>query len=120
MRIIVETKSESAHYIPGHPKCGQIHGHSYKLRAEIGGKTNLNGMVVDFGDVKKVLRQFDHRCINDVAREKNIEQLVIPTAENLASYFVSEIVKLLNDHYSIKVVVCETENNCAEETYENF
>lgn len=113
MQICVETKFEAAHFIPKHPKCGKVHGHTYKLKAVVEGKVKETGMVIDFGDIKEVLRQFDHCCINEAAKEFEIQLLKIPTAENLAKYFAEEIEKL-GDNLWVSVTVWETEDSCAE------
>ena len=113
MKVCVETSFEAAHYIPNHPKCGGdkqrglCHGHTYQTKVVIEGRVGENGMVVDFGEVKKVLRQFDHCFINYVAKKKDIEELRIPTAENLARYF-AEKIRELGSFDLVKVTVWET------------
>ena len=78
MRLGVTETVDCAHFLPGHPKCGQIHGHTYKVEVIIEGETS-GGMVVDFNDLKartrEVLAQYDHRHWNDV--------LEVPTVENI-------------------------------------
>lgn len=58
--ISTEVTFEAAHLIPGHPKCGRLHGHTYKVVATLRGET-LNDMqfLVDFGKVKDVMRGWD-------------------------------------------------------------
>lgn len=54
-----ELTFDAAHYIPGHPKCSVLHGHTYIIR-------NLEIYVddfVDFGDIKEVIRGWDHTTI---------------------------------------------------------
>lgn len=58
----------SAHFITYHnDKCERIHGHNYKVAAEIFGPLNGDFLVVDFIDLKKLLRkitdELDHRVI---------------------------------------------------------
>ena len=78
MRLGITEYIDCAHFLPGHPKCGQVHGHTYKVEVIIEGETN-GGMVVDFNDLKtrtrEVLAQYDHRHWNDV--------LEVPTVENI-------------------------------------
>ncbi|TDI89346.1 MAG: 6-carboxytetrahydropterin synthase QueD, partial [Caldithrix sp.] len=38
---------DCAHFLPGHPKCGQLHGHTYKVEVVIEGE-NKDGMIIDF------------------------------------------------------------------------
>ena len=60
---------DAAHCIPDHPgKCKYLHGHTYKVEAEFTGDTlDKLGMVMDFGDLKKTLKEIlpDHRYLND-------------------------------------------------------
>lgn len=69
----------AAHYLPGHEKCGQMHGHNYKVVVGFRGDDS-NDMVVDFGDIKQsmelILNKLDHRNLNELFYE--------PTAENIA------------------------------------
>lgn len=119
MKVCVETSFSAAHFIPGHAKCGKMHGHNYKVRAEIEGKVNKDGgMVVDFGKVKEVLRRFDHQTLNfDEARDQKIEYytadrqkvMLCPTAENLALYFLEDLIKL-GSFETVEVTIWETED----------
>lgn len=115
MKVCIETSFEAAHFIPRHHKCGgdkqrgPYHGHSYRLKAVIEGEVREDGMVVDFGEVKKVLRQFDHCSINHVARKSDIKELEIPTAENLVKYFAEEMIGL-GSFETVEVTVWETED----------
>ena len=55
--IIKELTFSAAHYLPGHPKCGVIHGHTFFVR-------NLEvqtSKFVDFGVIKEAIRNFDHK-----------------------------------------------------------
>jgi 6-pyruvoyltetrahydropterin/6-carboxytetrahydropterin synthase len=79
MRLGITEFIDCAHFLPGHPKCGQVHGHTYKVEIVIEGQSGQGGMVVDFNDLKtrtrEVLQQYDHRHWNDV--------LEFPTVENI-------------------------------------
>lgn len=129
-----ENSFDAAHFLWGYDgKCRNIHGHRWKIIAEI--KSNqLNhegqtrGMVVDFGDLKKNLKSlcdsFDHTLIYEVGSLKtetinafnnenfNIKEVSFrPTAENFSRYFYTE---LCNMGYSVhRIKVYETPNNCA-------
>jgi len=60
-------KFSASHFIPGHVKCGRLHGHVYILRMVIHGEMNDSGMVMDFIDLKKLLRrvveELDHKVL---------------------------------------------------------
>ena len=101
---------DSAHFLAGYEgKCRNLHGHRWTVEVEVGGEKLMQdgqtrGMVVDFGDLKKDLREkteeMDHCLIMEkgTLKEKTMEALaeeqfriielpVRPTAENLAKYF---------------------------------
>ena len=113
IRLTKEFDFETAHALDGYGgKCQDIHGHSYHLRVTVIGTPNQDkglsewGMVVDFGDIKKVIKEnvyeeFDHRLIlRSDSRFKGIENNnprvryvpYQPTCENM----LMEIVEILN------------------------
>ena len=57
----------AAHRLEGHPKCGRLHGHNYKVVVELEGPVGAKGMLVDYGHldaiVKPLINLFDHRYI---------------------------------------------------------
>ena len=73
---------DSSHLLPGHPKCGVMHGHTYRVDIELEGVENEAGMVMDFADIRvkteAFLEHLDHVHLNDV--------LPIPTVENIVSH----------------------------------
>ena len=68
-----EIQFDMAHYLSGYKgKCANIHGHRYRLIVKIASETlhqegQLRGMVDDFGNIKKILKEvedfFDHKLI---------------------------------------------------------
>jgi 6-pyruvoyltetrahydropterin/6-carboxytetrahydropterin synthase len=60
-------KFSASHFIPGHEKCGRLHGHNYAIHFKAVGKPNENGIIMDFMVLKKSLRELiapiDHRTI---------------------------------------------------------
>lgn len=82
--VHIEERFEAAHRLVGHPKCGELHGHSYRVEVELSGyKLDGSGMLIDFGTLKpavrEVIHQLDHTFLNLV-----LEQ---PTAESVCQYF---------------------------------
>jgi 6-pyruvoyltetrahydropterin/6-carboxytetrahydropterin synthase len=69
---------DCAHFLPGHPKCGRLHGHTYRVEVTITGD-HRSGMVIDFADfkaaVRAVLAEFDHRSWNDVLDYPSVENI---------------------------------------------
>jgi len=57
MRLGIIDYIDSAHYLPGHGKCGRVHGHTYKIEVVVEGEVRENGMVIDFMTLKKELRK---------------------------------------------------------------
>ncbi len=77
-------------------KCENVHGHNYRVQITLRGeKLDSIGMLVDFTELKRVLRgiseQLDHVFINDVEPFTVLN----PTAENMAWFFHEELVKTL-------------------------
>ncbi len=79
MRLGVIEYIDAAHYLPGHPTCGQWHGHTYKVELIIEGEKKGAGMVMDFYDMKSILRkvlsEYDHRPLNDVIEYPSVENI---------------------------------------------
>lgn len=86
-------------------KCENVHGHNFKVQVTIEGeKLDEAGLLVDFLDVKKLMRsiidRLDHQFLNDVPPfdVKN------PSAENIAEYFFEEMkVGLANTAVPIRI-----------------
>ena len=102
MTVAKEFQWDAAHRLKSHPgKCSSLHGHRYRMRVEIEGTTNKDGMVVDFADIKKTIcvlvDDMDHSTIvskDDTSLKAFLEAegqkyFVLPaatTSENLAAY----------------------------------
>jgi 6-pyruvoyltetrahydropterin/6-carboxytetrahydropterin synthase len=98
MRLGITDYVDCAHLLPGHPKCGQIHGHTYKVEVVIEGDAR-DGMVVDFADLKarlrEVLQPYDHRNWNDV--------LEFPSVENICELLARKLRERLPFPFVIRV-----------------
>jgi queuosine biosynthesis protein QueD len=61
----------AAHRLEGHPKCGRLHGHNYRVEVEVQ-SINLSpaGMVIDFQDLDAIVKAYidkvDHRYLVSV------------------------------------------------------
>jgi len=125
---------DSAHFLSGYDgKCANIHGHRWTVEVKAGGEDLQRegierGMVMDFGRLKKAVRElaesFDHALIyeKDSLRENTLKALqeenfrlievpYRPTAENFAEDFFKILKKKGIPVYS--VAVYETPENCA-------
>jgi 6-pyruvoyltetrahydropterin/6-carboxytetrahydropterin synthase len=79
IRLTKEFDFETAHALDAYEgKCQDIHGHSYHLRIAVIGEPNQDeaisdcGMVVDFGDIKSVVREFTAAYMIKTLLEKKI------------------------------------------------
>ena len=74
----------SAHYLPGHAHCGNVHGHNYVIEICVTGPIGVDGMIIDFTKLKELFEpikeRYDHTLLND--RWEFTEKP--PTAENMA------------------------------------
>jgi len=120
MKIGLTEIIHCAHYLDGHPKCGEVHGHSYKVEITLNGSMDsirdpdaFMGMLVDFGDLKKVLRKYDHKCLNDFFSPPTAEMFTIILCFDISQYLRDTENNLVN---KITVRVYETETSWAEET----
>jgi 6-pyruvoyltetrahydropterin/6-carboxytetrahydropterin synthase len=98
MRLGITDNVDCAHFLPGHPKCGQLHGHTYKIEVVIEGEAK-DGMIVDFADLKAqtraVLAQYDHRNWNDV--------LAYPSVENICGLLHGQLKVRIAFPFTIRV-----------------
>jgi 6-pyruvoyltetrahydropterin/6-carboxytetrahydropterin synthase len=69
---------DCAHFLPGHKKCGVLHGHTYKVEVIIEGE-NKTGMILDFDNMKLIIREvlaeYDHRSLNDFLEYPSVENI---------------------------------------------
>jgi 6-pyruvoyltetrahydropterin/6-carboxytetrahydropterin synthase len=82
MRVGRHFHIDSSHILTGHPKCGVMHGHTYRIEVVLEGAENDSGMLVDFSEIRQKTEAFldhlDHVHLNEV--------IEMPTVENLARY----------------------------------
>ena len=86
MEISQEFGFDAAHYLGnGAAENRRLHGHSFYAEVVLRGEPNpATGFLRDFGEIdaalKAIRETLDHRLLNE------IEELGIPTLENLAKY----------------------------------
>jgi len=139
IRITKEFKFEMAHALPGYDGlCKNIHGHSYELLVTVAGRpiTDISspkyGMVMDFGDLKKIVRseivdKFDHSLVlrNDYSSDlidklkENYERIILldyqPTSELMIADFAQKIKLKLPQGIVLKYLMLrETVTSYAE------
>lgn len=139
IRVTKEFDFEAAHALDNYDgKCKDIHGHSYHLKVTLSGRVKEDkslpdcGMVIDFSEVKQVIRQeilpiFDHRLLlREDSRFRGLEAKneriryvgYQPTCENM----LLEIVHILQNQFPDgvrleEVMLRETATSYAEWRY---
>ena len=116
--------------------CKNIHGHSYRMWVTVKGnvlqknKHAKNGMVIDFGELKKIIRdcvvdKYDHSFVlNKNTPHYNIDFSAFekvyflpyqPTSENLVADFAKIIMNKIPKNITLhKLVLSETATSFAE------
>ena len=95
-QVRVTADFAAAHFLRDyHGKCEHLHGHNYKVYAQVqGASLDEGGMLLDFGELKKALREvcsrLDHTNLNDIDFFAQN-----PSAERIAVYIYNGIVDLL-------------------------
>ncbi len=136
VRVTKEFRFEMAHLLANYDGlCKNIHGHSYILYITVKGKIIDDkknpklGMVIDFGDLKRIVKQeivdkLDHSvAVNQDFRsnelnkysDRIIELPYQPTCENMVVDFAERIKKRLPNHLELfSVKLHETASSFAE------
>ncbi len=140
IRITKQFSFETGHALYGYDgKCRNVHGHSYKLSVTVIGQPitdNKNvkfGMVIDFGDLKKIVKseivdKFDHATVfnkntphvelAEELKSRGHHVLLVdyqPTSENMVIDFSEKIKKQLPKHIKLhSLKLQETESSFAE------
>lgn len=89
MKIAKEFTFDSAHFLKNyHGKCENLHGHTYKMRVVLEGEIQENGLVQDFVEVKKIVKEkvvdiWDHKNLNDFLEQSSAENMCIWAWEKL-------------------------------------
>ena len=110
MRVAKEFRWEAAHRIPWHEGgCHSLHGHSDHMTVELEGNVDARGMVIDFKEIKAIVRplvdEWDHSVMahaEDRELIAAVESLgsklsVLPcdtTAENVCKVALERVLEL--------------------------
>jgi 6-pyruvoyltetrahydropterin/6-carboxytetrahydropterin synthase len=133
-KITVHARFHTGHRQLGYPgKCRFVHGHTWRgtivVATEEFPRDEID-MSLDFGDLKDILRKFDHKMIvtdGDAAfLDSSLfepEGVVLikgrgPSVENVAIHVLDEVIAHIHarfpgraKHYAVEVTIIETENN---------
>jgi 6-pyruvoyltetrahydropterin/6-carboxytetrahydropterin synthase len=133
-RIRIHAKFHAGHRQTGHEGvCRFVHGHTWRGTVIVETEEfprDAMDMSLDFGDLKKIMRDFDHRMIvtasdpdfADPAKFEPEGVVVIegkgPSVENVARHVWGRVVDRIREkypnekkRYRIEVEIQETENN---------
>ncbi|MBU4221257.1 MAG: 6-pyruvoyl tetrahydropterin synthase family protein [Euryarchaeota archaeon] len=131
---MAKLRFSACHFIPNHPKCGCLHGHTYAISVRIEGQ-QAGDFIIDFERVKGIVNELcdrlDHRVLIaekdprlriEKKKEVSVEiiesnkRYVLPSedvvflpttsvsAEDLCKYFNSGIAKALRGVDNIKKI----------------
>lgn len=138
IRVTKEFNFEIAHALWNYDgPCANIHGHSYRMFVTVIGepikddKNPKNGMVIDFGDLKKIVNKLivhpmDHaitlnnKAIEGLSLDNQMlkKQYIVdyqPTCENMVIDFVGKLQKSLPKHLKLfSLKLHETATSFAE------
>lgn len=135
MTIAKEFDWEMGHRLPFHKgKCKNLHGHSYRALFSFEGEVDENGILIDFYDVKQIVKPvielLDHAFVvhrNDTELIESLSKMnsktVIfdfhSTAENICTYLLDAIKDTCPSSVrKISVRLFETADAYAEDSIE--
>jgi 6-pyruvoyltetrahydropterin/6-carboxytetrahydropterin synthase len=129
--VTTEFHFSAAHRLEGHPKCGRMHGHNYRVVITVASpKVGLDamGFIIDFGMLKKVVNpiidnldhkymvsetNLDAKCPYFAVGEERGDTVVLPikqTSAECLSELLSELIQIaLYDQGFAHVAVAEVQ-----------
>ena len=126
LRLTSKVEIDSSHYLRNYDgKCADLHGHRWVVEVTVESVTedavdslDNTGMLLDFGVIKSLISEYDHKNLNDMPEFEDIN----PTAENLAIVWADALThEILLRGIPAKVVsvkVWETPTNSVEFFYD--
>ena len=115
----VVTKFAAAHQLTMvGSKCENMHGHNWKVEAFVNGeKTDDAGVLMDFGVIKKHVREImamlDHKYLNELDYFRHNQ----PSSENIAFFVATELQKRIDNSTVSVSRVTAWESDDAGATY---
>lgn len=101
MLVSKEFTFDSAHFLTKyHGKCENMHGHTYRLRVTVEGPVQEDGMVLDFKELKalvkeKVVDKYDHQNLNDFFENPSAELIAMKIWEDLKDLPVGKLYEVV-------------------------
>jgi len=115
----VVTKFAAAHQLTMvGTKCENLHGHNWKVEVYLRGeKTDDAGVLMDFGIIKKHVREImamlDHKYLNELDYFQHSQ----PSSENIAYFVATELQKRIDRQAASVSKVTAWESDDAGATY---
>jgi len=98
MKLGIIDYIDCAHYLPGHSRCGSLHGHTYKIEVVLEGEKKSE-MIMDFSELKaavrEVLKNFDHRTLNEL--------IAYPSVENIAEAIKQKLSERIRFPFTLRI-----------------
>lgn len=119
-RLSVLDGFAAAHRLEGSGgKCESLHGHNFRVTLEVSGdKLDDAGMLLDFGELKKILKSvladLDHSDLNEHRAFRGTS----PSSENIARFIWSEVSDAIGPGKVKVVAVTVNESETASARYE--
>jgi 6-pyruvoyltetrahydropterin/6-carboxytetrahydropterin synthase len=115
----VVTKFAAAHQLTMvGEKCENLHGHNWKVEVYVRGeKTDNAGVLMDFGiikkDVREIMAMLDHKYLNELEYFQQGQ----PSSENIAYFVATELQKRIDNQAVSISKVTAWESDDAAATY---
>jgi len=100
----------AAHVMIGHKRCGRLHGHDYAISVRLEGEPGDDGMIMDFGALKDLVR--------DIAKELDHKFLVAKKHKNVVIKGETVSIRSGTSTYQVPLRDCavlDIEQTSAEE-----
>lgn len=113
-KMILKTEGtfDAAHHLKGYKgQCSNVHGHTWRVIVWVeGSMSQLDdvGILWDFTNLKKILKELDHKDLNETF------SLINPTAENICSYILARLITS-DSGLKYKARVYESPNSYCED-----
>ena len=116
-QLKVTTRFAAAHQLTMvGEKCENLHGHNWHVEVYVQGEElDAGGVLMDFGIVKKEVRDImntlDHKFLNELEIFENVQ----PSSEHIAMYIAKELDRRIDvDGVKVsRVSAWESDNACA-------
>ena len=112
--LIIESEFSAAHRLRGYRgACERLHGHNWRVELAVAGEQlNELGLLVDFRELKRILKEavdrFDHAFLNEIPdfQEQN------PTTENLARTIFEQCARKMPQGMRVRSVGVWESSRC--------